>query len=77
MQASFDPDATGPATAEEALSTFLAGWKTDFGGEIVYPRTSWGSLVLDGREVVTAIASPAPAGGFVVDTSFGCQGLER
>jgi hypothetical protein len=36
-----------------------------------------GSLVVDGREVVVAIASEAPAGGWLVLTLTGCGGFER
>jgi hypothetical protein len=38
---------------------------------------SLGSLVVNGREVVVAIATEMPAGGWLVLTLTGCGGFER
>jgi len=76
MQASVTADATGAATPEEEISGFLAAWSERFGGDIVHIRKGVGALVLDGSEVVVAIATPAPAGGWIVLTTVGCEGFQ-
>lgn len=74
QQASFLPDTIGDPTPEDALVGFLDQWRQRYGGEIVLAGEAAGSLVVDGREQVVASASEAPAGGWLVATTVGCDG---
>lgn len=76
MQASLGPDAVGAPTPEEEINGFLAAWANRFGGDIVHIRQGVGALVVDGAEVVVAVATPAPAGGWIVSTTVGCEGFQ-
>ncbi|MFQ5554177.1 MAG: hypothetical protein ACE5GC_02255 [Acidimicrobiia bacterium] len=77
MQGLLSADASGPPSPVEALQEALGPWQTDFGGDVAMTGPSRASLVLEGREVVHAIASEAPAGGWAVTTFQGCEGFER
>ena len=70
-QGSFDPDIPGDATAEEAIQASLAPHQERYGGEIIVNETT-GSIVVDGREQVVALATEVPAGGWAVATVSGC-----
>jgi hypothetical protein len=64
---------TPDAALEKALEAFLR----KRGGEMMLLDEGLGSLVIDGREMVVAIASEAPAGGWLVLTFTTCEGFER
>ena len=63
---------TPDAALEEALGAFLRNGS----GEVKMLDQGLGSLVVDGREVVAAIVTEAPAGGWLVLTLTGCGGFE-
>jgi len=68
-------EASGPDTAEEAVSRFLARYQRRYGGDVVVLGAG-GSLVVDGKEVVV-VGSPstAPAGGWILLGVSGCEGF--
>lgn len=66
----------GSPTPEAALEETLAPFVGKLGGEVELLEEGLGSLVVDDREVVVAIAMEAPAGGWLVLTLTGCGGFE-
>lgn len=73
MQGSVMPDTQGSPTPAAELGSFLSQWVSRYGGEIVIVDNTKGSLVVEGREMVVAFATPAPAGGWVVLTTHYCE----
>jgi len=76
-QGSLDPDTVGYLLAEDALRTALNDFLRNRNAEIQIVSDSVGSLVVDSREVVVALAVEAAAGGWLVDTIKACRGYER
>jgi hypothetical protein len=72
-QGNIPTDVEGLATPEEAIEQSLLSLQERFGGTIVIGQGDLGSLVLDGLEVATASAEPAPAGGWHVLTRSMCE----
>ena len=70
-------DTPGMPTADEAVQSALQTFLDRHGGEIIVISEGVGSLVLDDREQVVAIASEVDAGGWIVFTISGCQGFQR
>jgi hypothetical protein len=73
--ASFAPDAKSEPDARVAIAAALKPFNERYGGEIVYPNTDTGSLVVGGREQVVARVSVAPAGGYLVGGIEHCEGF--
>lgn len=69
------PGARGADTAEEELRSFLGRWSKRAGGVIAIVDETTGSLIIDDREQAVAVATEAPAGGWVVLTSRFCEGI--
>jgi hypothetical protein len=67
----------GSPTPDAALEGMLGTFLRERGGEVMLFDEGLASLVVDGREVAVAIASEAPAGGWIVLTLTGCEGFER
>ncbi|HEY7468467.1 MAG TPA: hypothetical protein VIC07_02895 [Acidimicrobiia bacterium] len=53
----------------------MASYRARHGGEVVVDDEWVGLLVVNGRDVVVVIAAEAPAGGWIVTTSRGCDGF--
>jgi hypothetical protein len=68
-----DQDTVGSDTPEQAIQTALKPYRDHHGGEVVFVSDTQGSLVVDGVEAVIVHASRSPAGGWVVNTSTGCE----
>ena len=69
------PGAQGADTAEEELRSFLGRWSKRAGGVIAIVDETTGSLIIDDREQAVAVATEAPAGGWIVLTSRFCEGI--
>jgi len=76
QQATFDPTIAGLASAKEALRQALRPYEEEYGGAITILDETVGSLVVDHREHVVAIATEVPAGGWAVGTVTGCNGYQ-
>ncbi len=74
-------DAEGLPTPAAAAEAGLARWEGIDGAEVVVTDSIGrlsslaGVLVVDGRRVVLAFPSPAPAGGWLVRTTIWCDGF--
>jgi len=66
-------DAVGSPTPSSAIEDALSPHHEQHGGEDVFVAETHGSLVIDGAEVVIVYAAAAPAGGWVVNTTTGCE----
>jgi hypothetical protein len=73
--ASYDERTVGTSDPAAALVEALAPYRARHGGEVVVVDEWVGLLVVNGREVVVVIAAEAPAGGWIVTTSRGCDGF--
>jgi hypothetical protein len=69
-------DTVGSASPESAMEEALDPYLIRRGGEIVQVDERLGSLVVDGREAVVVTVSEAPAGGWIVLTTAGCEEFE-
>ncbi|MFQ5523357.1 MAG: hypothetical protein ACE5F5_07240 [Acidimicrobiia bacterium] len=76
MQAGIDPSVTGQPTPEEALRSALEPLVSRYGGEIAFVDDDTASIVVHGREQVTADAAEVPEGGWAVSSVEGCEGFE-
>ena len=76
IQATLDLTIPGLASADEALQSALEPYAQRHGGEIVLIEDEIGSLVVQQREQVTALARGVPAGGWAVATLSGCDDFE-
>jgi hypothetical protein len=74
FQGILEPNATGMETAEIALTDTLGPFEEEHGGKIVIVNPSVGSLVVDQRERVVAVASELDDGTWTVIQSVGCSG---
>ncbi len=75
VQGSIDPSVPGLATGGEAVRTALAQYVQNHGGEVRLVGDQIGSLVVEQRERVIAIAIEVAAGGWAVSTVVGCDGF--
>lgn len=73
IQATLDLAIPGLPSANDALRSALEPYVRRHGGEIVLIRNDIGSLVVQQREQVIALASEVPAGGWAVATLAGCD----
>ncbi len=72
------PEGTpGFATADQAVEEYLAPFQANHGGDQQMIDEFTGSLVLEQREVVVAVATEASGGGWLVLTAFGCEDFDR
>ncbi len=76
IQATLEPTIPGLPSADEALRSALEPYAQRHGGEIVLIQDEIGSLVVQQREQVIALASEVPAGGWAVATLAGCDGFD-
>ena len=76
VQGSVREDTAGSPTPQVELEQSLSPYLARHGGEVVVVEDQIGSLVVEGREVVVSIATEAPAGGWIVLTTGGCEGYE-
>ena len=73
-------DAKGLPTQEQAIESAYDNWTNRQGGELQIVEVTGstvGVLVVDGQRVVLFRPSPAPAGGFLIIQTVGCEGFER
>ena len=73
-------DAKGLPTREQAIESAYGNWTNRQGGElqiVEVTKSTVGVLVVDGHRVVLFRPSPAPAGGFLIVQTVGCEGFER
>lgn len=72
------PDGTrGFTEPADAIARYLTPFQDSHEGDQTSVDEFTGSLVLSGREVVVAVASEAPGGGWLVLTGKGCEGFDR
>jgi hypothetical protein len=76
QQGSIDPTIPGLPTVELALRDAIQPHLERHRGTFARIREAVGSLVMEDREQVVALASEVDAGGWVVTTLKGCRGFE-
>ncbi len=76
MYGSIAEDAVGEPTPEAALLPEIVSYQTRFGGTIEFPSPVVASLVIDGREVVSTLATELPNRTWVGIWTVGCGGYE-